>query len=825
MILIIAEKPSVMKNIIDAKLENANISRYKGYSIGKEFIYTHCIGHLLVLKMPGEINSNYIKWTLNSLPFNFKDIPLKVNDSVKEQYEIVNRLMHDERVTEIVNACDSDREGDLIFRNLYKASHPSVKNVSRMWIESQTPEGILESFKTRLDEREYNNVYFAGKARSYADYIIGLNSTRAMTCKFSREKNEILPIGRVQTPTLRILVDTEKEINNFVPKVFYKIQANGNVNGADLIGNYINKDLEQNRFNTKEEAMKIVEKIGLGEAIITEASTTERKEPPKLLYSLSDLQVDMDKRYHISAIDVLNTVQSLYETHKLVTYPRTDENHISKELASKLTPILKSLSVHTELRDEIINNNYKINSIMIAKKDIGAHEALTPTGLKVDKEYLKKLSLNEIHVYMAIVERFLAAFLPDARISKQKITFVKNEEVFESTFEACTFLGHRKAYTYGKKETKEETKEFIKAKENDIVNILSLDITEGKTQPPSRFSEGSLIKMMKNPSKYVDDKENKDILKKVEGIGTEATRASIIKELHERNLIEDYQKKYIRPTEKGMRLIDMIPSEDIKSVKLTAYFEKRLDEISKGTFECEAFLDEIRNLENDFINQIKGINKIQLENEQNKLCSCPICNSPIIESEKVYHCTNRSCKVAIFKNARGAKNITKTQAINLLIKGNSGTKVLCKSSKGTDFEALMLYHYVKDDQYPNHIDFDFNSNALSDAEAESLKEKPKALCKCPLCKSDIIETNFAYKCSNSQCKVLINKKTCGVKKFTKKAIIELLKDGVTSTRLDCITKNGQDISVYLTYKYDSTQEYPNKVSYLFDKKEDKGEAK
>ena len=825
MILIIAEKPSVMKNIIDAKLENANISRYKGYCQGKDFIYTHCIGHLLVLKMPGEIDSKYIKWNLNTLPFNFNDIPLKVNDSVKEQYEIVNRLMHDSRVTEIVNACDSDREGDLIFRNLYKYSRPSVKNVSRMWIESQTPEGINESFKDRLDEREYNNVYFAGKARSYADYIIGLNSTRAITCKFSREKGEILPIGRVQTPTLRILVDTEKEIKNFVPKDFYKIQANGNVNGADLVGNYINKDLDQNRFEVKEDAQKMIDKIGIGDAIITEASTTMRNEQPKLLYSLSDLQVDMDKRYHISAIDCLNTVQSLYENHKLVTYPRTDENHISKELANRLNPILKSLSVHTELRDEIINNNYKINPIMIAKKDIGAHEALTPTGLKVDKEYLKKLSLNEIHVYMAIVERFLAAFLPDAKISKQKISFQRNGELFESTFEACTFLGHRKAYTYGKKETKEDNKEFVNASKGDILHILSLELTEGKTQPPSRFSEGSLIKMMKNPSKYVDEKENKDILKKVEGIGTEATRASIIKELHERNLIEDYQKKYIRPTEKGMRLIDIIPSENIKSVKLTAYFEKRLDEISKGKFSCDDFLKEINELENNFLNQIKGIDKRKLELEQNKLCSCPICNSPIVENDKAYSCVNKNCKVAIFKNALNAYNITKNQAVNLLIKGNSGTKVLCKSNKGTNFEALMLYRYVNNDKYPNHLDFDFNSNALSDAESEKFIEKPKPICKCPKCKNDIIETEYSFKCVNKECKVEIKKNIFNVKKFTKKAICELLKDGTTSTRFEVTTKGGQTMNVYLTYSYDDTKEYPNRISYLFDKKENKCENK
>ena len=688
-----------------------------------------------------------------------------------------------------------------------------------MWIKSQTPEGIKESFSTRLDEKEYNNVYFAGKARSYADYIIGLNSTRAMTCKFGGKDN-VLTVGRVQTPTLRILVDTEKEINDFHPQKFYKIQATGLINQSEIVGNYINDDLDQNRFKTKGIAEEVIKKIGLGDAIIKEASTTERKEKPKMLYSLSDLQVDMDKRYHMSPINVLNTVQSLYETHKLVTYPRTDENHISKELASKVLNIVKKLCVHEDIQKIIIENNYKINPIMIAKKDLGAHEALTPTDFSVDKAYLKKLTLDEIHVYMAIVERFLAAFLPDAIIAKQKIVFEKNGEIFESTFEACTYLGHRACYTYGKKDV-EKDKPFIKASKGEIINITKLDCVEGETKPPSRFTEGSLIKMMKNPVKYVEEKADKDVLKSVEGIGTEATRASIIDELKKRKLIEPFDKKYIRPTKKGIDLIDTIPSEDIKSVKLTAYFERRLDEISKGNYTCDNFLDEINKLELDFVNQVKGIDKNKLDIEKNQLCLCPICQSPIMEREKSYNCTNKNCDVVIFKNSLGAKYITRNQAKSLFTVSNSGTKVLCRSQKtNKDFEALMTYHYDKSAQYHNVLSFDFNSNASSEKETENLKEAIKPICKCPLCKSNIIETSFAYKCENKDCLVEIKKNSRGVVKWTKKAIIELFKDGITSTRLSVKTKSGQEMDVYLKYNFDSTKEYPNQIDYVFDKGKD-----
>ena len=820
MILIIAEKPSVMKNIIDAHLENSNVSRQKGYAIGKNFCYTHCIGHLLTLKMSNEIDNKYSYWSLNNLPFTFKDIPLKVSESVKEQYEIVNKLMHRYDIEEIINACDSDREGDLIFRNLYKYSHPSVKKITRMWLESQTEEGISESFKNRLLEKEYNNVYFAGKARSYADYLIGLNITRAMTCKFGSKEN-MLTVGRVQTPTLRILVDTEKDILDFHPKKYYKIQAEGLINSFSIVGNYLDPDLDQNRFDKLEEAKEVLSKITDKTGLITQIETTSRSEKPKMLYSLSDLQVDMDKRYHMSALDVLNTVQSLYETHKLVTYPRTDETHISKELAQKANSILNSLCVNKEIIKVINDNKYKINPIMIASKDLGAHEALTPTGKIVDIDYIKKLNLNEIRVYMAIVERFMASFMPDAKISKQKINFKVNDALFETVIEACVSLGHRAAYIYGKKDSEKE-KAFVNAKKGDLVDILKVELVEGETKPPSRFTEGSLIRMMKNPIKYVESKEDKNVLKAVEGIGTEATRASIIEELKKRGLIEEYEKKYIRPTKKGIDLIDTIPTEEVKSVKLTAYFERKLDEISKGSYTCDEFLDEIISLVKNSVSNIKGIDLAKLNLEKSKICICPNCNGPIVEREKTYSCTNKNCKVVIFKNALGAKNITKSQAINLLTTGNSKTKVLAVSKSGSEFEALMRYTFDASKEYPNILTFDFLSEAESDKESENLKEKVKPICKCPKCNSNIIETPFSFKCENKDCKVLISKKIPNVKKWTKKAICELLKDGITSTRLTVITKKGTEMDVYLKYSFDLSKEYPNKVEIVFDK-EDKHE--
>ncbi len=819
MILIIAEKPSVMKNIIAANLENFHPKSNKGFSMGKDIIYTHCIGHLLTLKMPREIDDKYISWSINNLPFSFDNIPLKVNPDVKEQYDIVNQLINRSDITEVINACDSDREGDLIFRNLFHHTNSGVKNVTRMWIESQTPDGIRDSFNNRLKEAMYNNVYFAGKSRSYADYIVGLNSTMAMTNKFAKDK-EILTVGRVQTPTLRIIVDLEREILNFKPKDFYKINAIANSGAIEIKAGYVDKDLDSNRFDTKADAQAVVDKIGTGEALVTEALTTSRNEKPKLLYSLSDLQIDMDKRYSMAAIDVLNTCQSLYETHKLITYPRTDENHISQSLANKSNRILNSLVVNSAIRDEILNNNYKINPIMIAKKGIGAHEALTPTDLKHDQKKIDSLTLMEKNVYMAIVERYMAAFFPDAIIEKQKIQFERNKGVFQSEFEMVTSPGHQKAYIYNKK-SQGASKSFIAIKKGDTVIINKLNLEEGKTQAPSRFTEGSLIKMMKNPVKYVSDKNDKDVLKKVEGIGTEATRASIIVELKKRGLIETDKKKNILPTQKGMDLIDIIPSEIIKSVSLTAMFERKLSMISEGTYNHLDFLNEIKEMEAKFINDVKDIDRNYLLIKTKYVCDCPVCASPVVEKELGYFCTNNMCKVAIFKNTLGSKLITKTQATEMLTGGVTLTKVLCLSQKtGKDFESVMRYKYDPNAKYPNIISFDFSIDAPSCKETEALAVKPKAICKCPRCESDIIESEKTYYCSNKECNVMIYKVALGCKGITKKACKELFTKGITSTRLKCITNNNDEIEVYLSYTYKEGMKYPNIMNYVYNKIEE-----
>ncbi len=717
--LIIAEKHSVMSKIAQSIGKNVNYS--KGYAEDNNFIFTHCVGHLLVLKLPAEIDEKYKKWSINTLPFVFDKIPLKVSDSVKDQFNVVKKLLERDDISEVVNACDADREGELIFRNLYYFSKCKCKNVSRMWIETIGSKSALVScFEARKPASLYDNLYQAALARQYADYHIGLNSTIAMSSVFGN--GTVLSIGRVQTPTLRIIVDLEKQIKNFVSKPFWKIVAHTDEN---VDGQYVDKTLDDNRFDSKSDCQTVIDKTGVGPATVTDVIVSTRQDSPRLLYNLSDLQVDMNKRYKYSAQTVLDACQSLYERHGLTTYPRTSENHISPEFASKVDMIVKGLpsSLFDRQKRQIVDNKFTFNKKMIAKKDgIGAHEALTPVPeASISEEKIQNLSIIELNVYKAITERFLAAFYPDAIFEKQEITFERNGSVFKNKVENLVFNGHYDAYSVFKEKAKEE---FVKINKGDILNINELEMVEGATVPPSRLTEGALLKIMTNPSKYVVDKEEKAILEQTEGIGTEATRASIIEELKRREYVE-LQKDKLIPTEKGIALIEIIPTEEIKSVSLTAQLEKKLSLIAKGEYERDVFLNEANAMEKSFIDKIKNVktdyvfesgnDESKKYKEKKSICTCPNCKSDIMEGPYGFYCTNKECKVSISYTAFQRFNFKKigvTQAKDLLTLGKTKKSVELTNKAGKKYKAFLLYKFDLNAQYPNttSIEFDDSDN-------------------------------------------------------------------------------------------------------------------
>lgn len=706
--LIIAEKSSVAKKIIQALCPNAKWS--VGYAENNDYIVTMCVGHLLTLKTPEEMDENLSSWTLNNLPFNFDTIDLKIKENTKDQLNVVLKLLKRTDIDEVINACDPDREGELIFRNVYYYSKCKCKNVTRMWIESvASKEALEDSYNNRKNGQLYDNLYNAAISRQYADYHIGLNATRGMTAKYNSKSP--LSVGRVQTPTLRIIVDLERQIQNFKSIPFWKIVAH---TSESVDGHYIDASLTDNRFEDKSVCQSVIDKTGLGPATVTDVVVSKRKNKPRKLYNLSDLQIEMNKRYKYSAQTVLDICQALYEKHGLTTYPRTSENRVSPEFAGKQELIVNGLpSIFNKQKNIIKVNKYKLNADSIAKKDIGSHEALTPVPEeKINDSKINDLSEAELNVYKAIVERFLSNFYPDAIYEKQEITFTRNGSTFKNEIENLIYPGHFEAYEAFKGK---EQQELLNFKKGDTLNINELEMVEGQTQPPSRFTEASLIKMMIAPMKYVSSKEDKNILSETEGLGTEATRASIIEELKRREYIKVESQK-IYPTEKGFNLIDSIPSEIMKSVPLTCLFEKKLSLISKGDYNKEVFLSEINKIIDEFINNLRSVSvAVEFNNNEKKektqICSCPVCGNDILEGKFGFYCSNKECNVKLNYEAAkyyGHKKITASQAKELLTKNKTKKVVkLYSSAKQKSYEAHLVYTYDANNQYPNKITIEF----------------------------------------------------------------------------------------------------------------------
>lgn len=534
-ILIIGEKPSIARKIVEGLSLIEKINKVDNYFESEHYVVSSCVGHLLKQMKPSEIDEKYKKWSLGNLPFNFENIPLSISESTKDQFNLLKKLLGRNDIEEVVDACDADREGELIFRNLIEYIKPQNKKYSRMWIESvATPEVMLNQFNDRKDQLLYDNLYESAKARAYADYLLGLNSTAAMTAK----SGQLVSIGRVITPTTRIVVDLERQIANFVSKPFYKVSCDTK-NISDF--SYKNPDLEDNRFLDKKDAEALIKKVGLGEALITKYEKKTEKENAPKLFSLSDLQIECSKKYKYTAQEVLDSCQNLYEKYGLTTYPRTSENLISKEMAKECPNIINALKDYfAQETEDILTHNYTINKSCVVKKDVASHEALTPTIKKVTKEIVSSLTDMEKNVYFEIVKRFLANFYPPAEYSVVNIEIQRNEEIFTKKDKNLQKLGFYKILNGDLKPFNE-----IILNEGDILEITDFKISEGKTEPPKRLTEGALIKVMQSPLKYVNDKEDKEVLIDAGGLGTEATRAGIIENMKKQGYIELKKTKNI----------------------------------------------------------------------------------------------------------------------------------------------------------------------------------------------------------------------------------------------------------------------------------------
>lgn len=618
-ILVLAEKPSVGRDI--AKVLKCNQSK-GSYIEGNKYIVTWAMGHLVGLMDPEGYDDKYKKWSMETLPMLPKHMKLTVLKKTGKQYNEVKKLMNRDDVTEIVIATDAGREGELVARWIIEKVG-TKKPIKRLWISSQTTKAILDGFNNLKPGKDYENLYKAAVCRAEADWLVGLNVTRALTCKYNAQ----LSAGRVQSPTLAMIVNREEEIKNFKPKDYFTIE--GNSNGINL--SWVNKD-NNGRIFDEEYANKILSKIDNGVGEISNIIEKDKKQFSPALYDLTELQRDCNKLWGFSAKQTLSIMQRLYENHKILTYPRTDSRYISTDIVPTLKDRLNSIAIgeYRIVAQELINGKINAHKGFVDNSKVSDHHAIIPTE---EKPNLSNLSSEERKVYDLVVKRFLSVMLPPFEYTQTTMETNINGERLLAKGKVIKSKGWKKVYDReltdddGNEDIKEQVLPKINVK--DRITITKVNIKKWQTKAPARFTEATLLSAMESPQRFVSvNGEEAKTLNETGGLGTVATRADIIEKLFNSFVIEK-KGKDIYPTSKGKQLIELVPKE-LKSPILTAKWEKKLDEISKGKTDAHQFIREMKNYATALVEDVKSDDsKFVHDNKTGK--KCPNCGKYLLE--------------------------------------------------------------------------------------------------------------------------------------------------------------------------------------------------
>ncbi|CAG7839357.1 DNA topoisomerase 3 [Clostridium haemolyticum] len=636
-ILVLAEKPSVGRDI--ARVLNCKKGG-NGYLEGEKYIVTWALGHLVTLAAPEVYDNKYKTWDIEDLPMIPKHLKLVVIKKSGKQFNVVKSQMNRQDVNEIVIATDAGREGELVARWIIDKAHIK-KPIKRLWISSVTDKAIKNGFKNLKDGREYNNLYKSAIARAEADWLVGINATRALTCKYNAQ----LSCGRVQTPTIAMIAEREEEIKNFKSKTYYGIEAK-----ADKLKlvwqDGKSKDIKT--FN-KDKCENIFIKIKNKDAEVIEVNKVKKKKFSPQLYDLTELQRDANKIFNFSAKETLSIMQRLYENHKVLTYPRTDSRYITVDVVETLKDRLKACGVgeYSKFTNRLLRANIKGNKGFVDNSKVSDHHAIIPTEQKF---VLSSLSDSERKIYDLVVKRFLAVLYPPFEYEQTTIKAKIGEEYFIAKGKIVLSQGWKEVYSnvFEEDDLEGELKEQILPSINkgDTLKINSISKTKGETNPPKPFNEGTLLSAMENPIKYMreESKELKKTIGETGGIGTVATRADIIEKLFNTFLIEK-RGKDIFITSKGKQLLELVP-EELKSPALTAEWEQKLIAISKGKLNKDKFLNEIKDYSKDTVNEIKN-SKEKFKHDNITRIKCPECGKYMLQVNgkkgKILVCQDRDC--------------------------------------------------------------------------------------------------------------------------------------------------------------------------------------
>lgn len=647
--LVLTEKPSVAKDI--ARVLGCKRSG-NGCIVGEKYIVTWALGHLVTLADPEAYDDKYKNWRTEDLPMLPGRMKLVVIGQTSKQFKAVSSLLSSAEVSDIVIATDAGREGELVARWIIQKAN-CRKPMRRLWISSQTDKAIKEGFASLKPSSQYDNLYRSAQCRAEADWLVGLNVTRALTCKHNAQ----LSAGRVQTPTLAMIVRREEDILRFRPKDYFTVKAD--------FGEYtaLYKDGKgQARFADAAAAKEVADSVRGKRGVLSEVKKVYRFKAPPAAYDLTELQRDANKKYGYSAKQTLSLMQSLYETHKLLTYPRTDSRYITKDVAATLPERLRAIAIgpykdsaNAVLRSKPIQTKYIVNDAKATD-----HHAIIPTEQYVD---LNKLSREERHIYDLVVRRFIAVLSAPFEYDEVQVKITVGKYNFYTKGQSVKSAGWKALYDSSLADDDDDSEPDLAAQrlpalsQGAAVAVKEVRVCAGKTSPPARYTEATLLTAMENPASQVEDGRLRDALKMAGGLGTPATRADIIEKLFNSFYIERRGRE-IFPTSKGRQLIGIVPP-DLKSAELTAKWEQQLSLIAEGKANDRKFIEEMRGYASSLVQAVKS-STAEYKHDNITREPCPQCGKYLLEVNgkkgKMLVCQDRDCgyrkSISVITNAR-----------------------------------------------------------------------------------------------------------------------------------------------------------------------------
>ena len=641
--LVIAEKPSVARDI--ARVLHCT-QKGNGTLEGKEYVVTWALGHLVTLADPEEYDKKYTKWEMSTLPMMPDKMKLVVIRQTGKQYNAVKTQLYRKDIQDIIIATDAGREGELVARWILDKAD-CHKPIRRLWISSVTDKAIREGFTNLKNGHEYDNLYRAAVARAEADWLVGMNGTRALTCKYNAQ----LSCGRVQTPTLAMIAKREEEIRAFKPKEYYGLT----LKAGEAVWTWREPKSRSFRTFNKERAEEIADAVRSQSLEVSSVTSKEKKSFAPGLYDLTTLQREANQKYGYSAKQTLNIMQRLYENHKVLTYPRTDSRYIGQDIVPTIKERLKACAVgpYRKLAGVLLNQPVRANASFVDDKKVSDHHAIIPTEQFVQLDHMTN---EERKIYDMVVRRFLSVLYPPFIYEQVSMEGTAAGEVFAASGKVVKSSGWKEVYENADTDEEEEDgaddaqklkdQKLPQMKKSMKLHIDHVSVNTGKTKPPARFTEATLLAAMENPVRYMESHDAKAVktIGETGGLGTVATRADIIEKLFNSFLMEKKGNE-IYLTSKARQLLELVP-EELRKPELTADWEMKLGNIAKGKMKQETFLKEIRNYTCDIVDEIKtGQGTFRHDNLTNKIC--PNCGKKLLavngKNAKMLVCQDREC--------------------------------------------------------------------------------------------------------------------------------------------------------------------------------------